>query len=502
MTDNSTLAESTKWRPRIHFTPKKNWMNDPNGLVYLNGKYHLFFQYNPFGSQWGNMSWGHAISENLLDWEEVNVALPADPENLGYIFSGSVVVDKNNTSGFMKDGIYPLVAIFTHHSKENIQRQSIAYSLDEGLTWQNYILNPVIDNPGIKDFRDPKVFWHEESKTWVMVLACGQFVRIYTSNDLKQWHHASDFGHDIGSHTGEWECPDLFPLTTNSGKTKWVMLVSMNPGGPNSGSATQYFVGDFNDGVFYADNEKVKWLDFGPDNYAGVSFNGLTSQERRVTIGWMSNWSYAAELPTSPWRGSMAIPRELTLNSITSPQESAETFFVSSLPCRELLAHGKKAHFMAIEQFSSFALATDSACVMKLEGNVRESATIQLTLTNAHGEKVILRYIPKLQKLIVDRRKAGFDLKLWTMPLIEAYTLPNMSGTDATIVLDSASIEVFWHGGSTNISAALFPTSPFNHCEIQNDSDDTLECTVYLIKPNSSSLYSQANNDALITGES
>ena len=256
---NQKNQDEIKYRPQIHFSPKENWMNDPNGMFYYKGKYHLYFQHNPNSNVWGPMHWGHAISEDLVSWEQQPIAL--FPDDLGTIFSGSAVVDLKNTSGFGTKQNPPIVAIYTNHNSreekngsKKFQNQSIAYSLDEGQTWTKYNQNPVIKNPGIIDFRDPKVFWYERQNKWVLTLAAGQQTQFYESKDLKNWSYLSSFGKGIGNHKGVWECPDFFELPVEGSKeTKWVHLVSINPGGPNGGSATQYFIGDFDGTNFFVD---------------------------------------------------------------------------------------------------------------------------------------------------------------------------------------------------------------------------------------------------------
>ena len=259
-----------KYRPQIHFTPPAKWMNDPNGMVYFEGEYHLFYQYYPDSTVWGPMHWGHAVSKDMLHWEHLPVALY--PDSLGCIFSGSAVADINNTSGFGKDGKAPIVAIFTYHDfvgekagRNTFQNQGIAFSNDKGRTWEKFNGNPVLKNPGIRDFRDPKVQWYEPSKKWIMTLATLDCITFFSSPDLKNWTKESEFGKGVGGHGGVWECPDLFPLKVDgTGDEKWVLLVSINPGGPNGGSATQYFVGNFKGKVFQNENKSVepRWIDY------------------------------------------------------------------------------------------------------------------------------------------------------------------------------------------------------------------------------------------------
>jgi sucrose-6-phosphate hydrolase SacC (GH32 family) len=299
------------FRPVFHFTPEQNWMNDPNGLLFYKGKYHLFFQHNPNGILWGNMSWGHAVSSDLVTWQHLPVAI-ACTETTG-IFSGSAVVDERNTSGFGSTENPPMVAIYTvHQNDESNQSQHIAYSLDEGLTWTKYADNPVLDL-GMKDFRDPKVTWDGNNNRWLMTIAKPQEFKIafFSSPDLKNWEHLSDFG-PLGATGGVWECPDLHSLTTSSGEEKWVLLVSLNPGGVTGGSGTQYFIGDWDGHTFTTDQSSTLWIDYGRDNYAGVTFNHVPNN-RRIFLAWMSNWDYAAKLPSPIWRTSMTTPRELAL---------------------------------------------------------------------------------------------------------------------------------------------------------------------------------------------
>ncbi|MEL7187120.1 MAG: glycoside hydrolase family 32 protein, partial [Pseudomonadota bacterium] len=263
MANTAKALYREKHRPGFHFSPPENWINDPNGLVWYDGLYHLFYQYNPYDKVWGAMHWGHAVSRDLVHWENRPVALNADHDGLGFVFSGSAFVDWNNTSGFQNGEHPPLIAMFTHHSKFDEQTQSLAFSTDGGTNWQMYESNPVIENPGIADFRDPKVFWCDKSELWIMALAAGAVIKFYSSSNLRKWQFLSDFGKGIGTHGGVWECPDLFELCVDgTDETRWVLLVSIGSGAPNGGSATQYFIGDFDGCKFVPDHTQVLWMDY------------------------------------------------------------------------------------------------------------------------------------------------------------------------------------------------------------------------------------------------
>lgn len=305
-------AQNEPWRPAFHFTPPSKWMNDPNGLVYHSGKYHLFYQHYPDDIVWGPMHWGHAVSTDLLHWKHLPIALY--PDSLGWIFSGSAVIDKNNTSGFGKDA---MVAIFTYHNdaiwksgRKNTESQGVAYSLDEGLTWTKYKGNPVLNNSGEQDFRDPKVSWNQRTSRWNMVLAAGDRIKFFSSTNLKDWTFESDFIPDVKEPYGVWECPDLFPMKAGT-EEKWVLILSQNMNGPNGGSATRYIIGNF-DGRKFTAEAAPQWVDQGMDYYAAVTFDNAPDG-RRILLGWMSNWLYATKTPTQVWRSAMALPREITL---------------------------------------------------------------------------------------------------------------------------------------------------------------------------------------------
>ena len=308
-------------------------MNDPNGMVFYEGEYHLFYQHYPDDNVWGPMHWGHTVSQDMVNWKHMPIALY--PDELGYFFSGSAVIDWQNTSGLGTVDNPPMVAIYNYHEpvgaedpdRTDFQYQGIAFSLDKGRTWTKYDNNPVLNNPGIRDFRDPKVMWFEPTQRWIMTLAVKDHISFYSSPDLISWTHESDFGLEVGGHGGVWECPDLFALQVDdSDEVKWVLLVSINPGGPAGGSATQYFVGEFDGASFImdpsfapqvtppagSDEERAVWMDYGPDNYAGVTWSDVPDSDgRRLFIGWMSNWSYSQVVPTTVWRSAMTVPREL-----------------------------------------------------------------------------------------------------------------------------------------------------------------------------------------------
>jgi fructan beta-fructosidase len=306
-----TKLYTEQYRPQFHFSPAANWCNDPNGLVYNNGVYHLFYQHNPFGNVWGHMTWGHATSKDLIHWTHLPIAIPE--ENGVMIFSGTCVVDKNNSSGFGKDGNPPMVAVYTGHIENINQSQHIAYSLDDGLTWTKYANNPVLDL-NKKDFRDPKIFWHETKKYWVMalMLPVEHVMQLYASKNLKEWTHLSDFG-PIGDTSGVWECPDLtqVPVEGMPGKMKWLLQMSQN-------ASMQYFVGEFDGEKFINENptNKIYRPDYGPDYYAAIAYNQLPASHLPTAIGWVNNWNYANDIPTTPWKSAMAIPRNLSVKKI------------------------------------------------------------------------------------------------------------------------------------------------------------------------------------------
>jgi fructan beta-fructosidase len=394
------------YRPQIHFTPEAHWMNDPNGLVFFNNQYHLFYQYYPDSTDVGPMHWGHATSKDLVHWKHLPVALY--PDSLGYIFSGSAVADVNNTSGFGKGGKTPLVAIFTHHDPKGetagistYQNQSLAYSLDEGKTWTKYVGNPVLKNPGIKDFRDPKVTWYEAGKKWVMTLATLDRITFYSSSDLKNWKKESEFGQEVGAHGGVWECPDLFTLSLN-GRKVWILIVNINPGGPNGGSATQYFTGQFDGTKFTPYQTDTRWLDYGPDEYAGITWEN--TGDRKIFFGWMSNWQYAQLVPTDRWRSAMTVPRDLGIEKI------GEKYLVTSRPVPELAPIDERP-----VELKNIAVSNldQGKSIGKLAGPARLSFTsdkiepFTITISNDAGEKVEIGYDKADNNYFIDRTNSG-----------------------------------------------------------------------------------------------
>ena len=457
------------YRPQVHFSPKENWINDPNGMVYYKGIYHLFFQYYPDSTVWGPMHWGHATSKDLVYWHQEPVALY--PDSLGYIFSGSAVVDKNNTSGFGSNGKPALVAIYTNHDpagekagKKNFQNQSIAYSLDEGKTWTKYMNNPVIANPGIRDFRDPKVMWYEPGKKWVMTLATNDRVTFYSSLDLKKWNKESEFGQNAGAHGGGWECPDLFTLDDN-GKKNWVLIANLNPGGPNKGSGTQYFVGEFNGSKFTPFSTKTKWLDYGPDDYAGITWSN--TKNRKIFLGWMSNWLYANVVPTDKWRNAMTIPRELKLKHIKND------IVVTSLPVSELNSIQEKPlvkeNITITKSLDVIRKIKTDIFPSRLNLSINKLKNFSIILSNDIGEEVVIGYDKKDNKYYIDRIKSGkTDFQKDFAAKHTAPRLTNDQSLSMSLIIDASSVELFADNGLTVMTEIFFPNQPYNQVHIQS----------------------------------
>ena len=414
-----------KYRPIYHHTPLYGWMNDPNGMFYKDGVWHLYYQYNPYGSQWENMTWGHSTSRDLIHWETQPLAIESDW--LGSIFSGSCVTKGNE-----------VVAFYTSAGQHQVQ--SMAVSKDGGLTFEKFSGNPVLTSD-VPDFRDPKAFWNEEAKVWNLILAAGQEMRIYSSKDLKAWKYESSFGKEYGNHGGVWECPDLFKIDK-----KWVLLCNINPGGPFGGSATQYFIGDFDGKKFTCESmpKVTKWLDYGKDHYATVSFYNAP-QNRRVVLAWMSNWQYANQVPTKQFRSANSIPRDLGLFI------NGEETYVSMVPSEEMLAvRGQKVK-----------KPTETCEIL-----VDTKGSAEIILSNTKGEEVTMRYDAQQQIFSMDRRKSGDVSFSEAFPCVTtAPTYGNIR--QLRIFVDRCSIEAFAADGKMAMTNLVFPSEPYNMIKVK-----------------------------------
>jgi fructan beta-fructosidase len=466
----STYQEA--YRPQFHFTPERNWMNDPNGMVYHDGEFHLFYQYNPFGDKWGHMSWGHAVSSDLVHWKHLPLALSEDGEIM--IFSGSIVIDFANTSGFAANGHPPMVAIYTGHREESnhtkrMEDQRLAYSNDRGRTWKQYSGNPVLDI-GSPEFRDPKVFWHEATSNWIMVVVLSNEKkgRLYASPDLKNWSQLSEFG-PAGAWCDPiiWECPDLFPLEVEGepSLTKWVLMVSINPGAPAGGSGTQYFVGDFDGTRFVPDHEGVLWVDYGSDFYAAVTWSNVPALDgRRILLGWMSNWAYTQDVPTAPWRSAMTVPRSLAL------RRTSEGLRLAQEPVHELKKLRKEPALI----FSGKSFADADKWLSK-QSNLCELLDVEMTFSEVFpaapfviniragiGEVTAIAVDPENGKLVVDRTHSGLKGFHPAFSASARHEAP-LEITDGRFtirfLLDASSIEVFAQNGRTALTDLIFPAA-------------------------------------------
>lgn len=473
ITTSSAFGQKTyheQYRPQIHFSPAAHWMNDPNGLVYYKGVYHLFYQYYPKATVWGPMHWGHATSTDLVHWNNKPIALY--PDSLGLIFSGSAVVDINNTSGLGKNGQPPLIAIFTHHDqakekdgKNDTENESMAYSNDGGNTWQKYAHNPVLKNPGISDFRDPKVSWYAPGKKWIMTLATKDRITFYSSPNLKDWTKESEFGETLGAHGGVWECPDLFPMIAADGKKMWVLIVNINPGGPQGGSATQYFTGDFDGKTFKPNNTDTRWADQGTDEYAGVTWSNTGN--RRIFLGWMSNWDYATTVPTKAWRSAMTVPRDLKLVKVDT------AYYLASQPVKELGGlkdETKSLPAMAVKgEVNLTKILNRSDNQFQLSLSAKQLKSFSITLSNGAGEKLMIGFDEKENSWFIDRTHAGesgFNKDFAKRFAVKR--IAGTAGTDMTLVVDAASVELFADKGLTVMTSVFFPKKPLNNISVSS----------------------------------
>lgn len=484
LTDTFDTSNTDYYRPVYHHTPLYGWMNDPNGMVYKDGEYHLYFQYNPYGSKWGNMHWGHSVSTDLIHWNHLKPAIARD--TLGHIFSGSTVVDKNNTAGY---GDNALIALYTSASDEHGQIQCMAYSTDDGRTYTKYEKNPVLlPFDGLKDFRDPKVFWYEPDKKWVMIVSADKEMRFYASQNLKDWEYMSAFGKGYGAQPNQFECPDFIqlPVDGDKNKMKWVMLVNINPGCMFGGSATEYFVGDFDGKEFTCDTkpETVKWLDYGKDHYAAVCISN--TGERIISIPWMSNWQYANVTPIRQYRGANGLPRELSLYTKDGQ------IYVAADVVKEVEALRKDTRsFDPITVKDEYKIdeivpQTDGAYELEMDITPNTSGVAGFDLMNAKGEVAKIYMDMKSGKLVMDRTASGlvafgeksephaketddhrktmsvnyqndFALGTWApLSLCEGKTY------HLNVFVDKCSVEIFVDGGRIAMTNLVFPTEPYN----------------------------------------
>lgn len=462
LADTFDTANREKYRPAFHHTPLYGWMNDPNGMFYKDGRWHLYYQYNPYGSKWQNMTWGHSVSDDLVNWEHLPEAIR--PNGLGSVFSGSCAVDHDNTAGFGNDAV---IALYT--SAGTSQMQSLASSTDGGLTFHIYPSNPVLTLES--EARDPKVFWNDSTKEWNMILAhaLDHEMLIFSSPDMKNWALQSSFGKGLGAQGGVWECPDLFELpVAGTDEKKWVLLCNINPDGPFGGSGTQYFVGDFDGKTFRADtdaagNVPTKWLDYGKDHYATVTWSDAPDG-RRVALGWMSNWQYAADVPTMQFRSANTSPREMGL--FRAPDGEV---YASSAPSPELEALrgtlavkmkkasvGKKARSLALPSENG------GICEILMDIEASKAKTVNIVLSNSQGEKVVMQYDPAAATLSFDRTQSGITDFSEGFPAVTVTPTHEASGRIALrIFVDRSSMEVFGNCGEFVMTNLVFPRTPY-----------------------------------------
>lgn len=488
--DNISLADTFDtsntdyYRPEYHHTPLYGWMNDANGLVYKDGEYHLYFQYNPYGSKWGNMHWGHSVSKDLVHWQHLDPAIARD--TLGHIFSGSTVIDKNNSAGYGKDA---MIAFYTSASDEHGQIQCMAYSNDNGRTYTKYENNPILTPfDGLKDFRDPKVFWYEPAQKWYMIVSADKNMRFYSSTDLKQWEYLSQFGEGYGVQPNQFECPDFIqlPVDGNKDNMKWVMIVNINPGCPFGGSATEYFIGDFDGKEFKCDTDKsvTKWLDFGKDHYATVCFSN--TGDRIIAVPWMSNWQYANVTPIRQYRGANALPRELSLYT-----KNGEIYMAANVvkETEALRKSTRNVESLSVEGETVIDSITDglnSGVELEMDIVPGKAQTVGFDIMNAKGEKTKIYLDLKSGRAVMDRTESGliafgekaephfkenhdrrktesinyindFALGTWA-PL----SLCEGKSYHLNVFVDKCSVELFVDGGRIAMTNLVFPTEVYN----------------------------------------
>lgn len=467
LSDTFDSSNRETYRPVYHHTPVYGWMNDPNGMFYKDGVYHLYFQYNPYGSMWGNMTWGHSTSTDLTHWTYEGTAIV--PDAWGAIFSGSCVVDKDNTAGFGKGAV---VAFYTSAKSTpwgDIQSQSMAYSLDNGKTFIKYEHNPILTSTE-RDFRDPKVFWYAPGKHWVMMLAVGQEMQIYSSGNLKEWKKESSFGAMQGAHGGVWECPDLVEVAVEGSKEKkWVLICNLNPGGPFGGSAAQYFVGSFDGKKFVNESPtQTKWLDWGKDNYATVTWSNAPAG-RCIALGWMSNWQYANNVPTTQYRSANALARDLTL------YRAGGELYLKSKPSPEIKkarAEEKKISTFEVKgNYEVASLLADNKGAYEIEMTIENKGTskIDFSLMNEKGEKVAMYYDVVRKQFVMDRSASGIVGFSRDFPAVTVAPVRNTDQIHLRLFIDRSSVEAFGEEGEYVMTNLVFPAEPYNRMVFSSD---------------------------------
>lgn len=467
LSDTFDFSNREIYRPVYHHTPAYGWMNDPNGMFYKDGVYHLYFQYNPYGSMWANMTWGHSTSRDLVHWTYEGTSIV--PDAWGAIFSGSCVVDHENTAGFGKGAV---VAFYTSAKSTpwgDVQSQSMAYSLDNGKTFTKYEGNPILTSSE-RDFRDPKVFWYAPGKHWVMMLAVGQHMEIYSSVNLKDWKKESEFGAMQGAHGGVWECPDLVEIPVEGTRQKkWVLICNLNPGGPFGGSAAQYFVGSFDGKTFVNESPTLtKWMDWGKDNYATVTWNNAPDG-RCVALGWMSNWQYANNVPTRQYRSANTIARDLTLYRV------GEELYLKSTPSPEVKkARGEKVSkpsFNVAGEYEVASLLDDNKGAYEVELVIQNqgASKIAFCLLNEKGEKVSMHYDLARRQFVMDRSESGTVDFSKDFPAVTVAPADTDKELTLRLFVDRSSIEAFGEDGKFVMTNLVFPSLPYNKMRFTSD---------------------------------
>lgn len=469
LSDEFDDTNTEKYRPAYHFTPRYGWMNDPNGMICIDGEYHLFYQYNPYGSMWGNMNWGHAVSKDMLHWEHLPVAIA--PDDWGVVFSGCSVVDTENVAGLGKGALlafYTATSTFSHDGER--QTQCIAYSTDNGRTFEKYARNPVLTSTET-DFRDPKVFRHAPSGRWIMVVAVDDRMEFFSSENLLDWRYESAFGAEFGAHGGVWECPDLLELPVEgSADKRWVLLCNINPGGPAGGSATQYFVGDFDGSTFTCADapERVKWLDTGKDHYAAVSWGDLPDG-RCVAIGWMSNWEYANDVPTRQFRGANTLPRSLHLYAVGDDYRLRSVPVAETEALRETGTLRRKTTRISRPCVLKNISAGSDTYELLVDLRNRSAKSITLRLSNEAGERLDIEFSPDEKLVSMDRSACGDTSFNGAFPTVTTASTDGGEELTLRLFIDRGSAELFGDDGRIAMTNLIYPRQPLTTLSIIPD---------------------------------